>query len=73
MYCCGRKMVLSQARVAVRLLYLRLEKCCRTYVFPANRNKMKSRRADSNRLPLLITSLLAYTLACTCASGNWLV
>src|SRR5918994_3432907 len=26
---------------------------CRTYVFPANRNKTKSRRGDSNRLPLL--------------------
>jgi hypothetical protein len=26
---------------------------CQTYVFPANRNKIKSRRAGSNRLPLL--------------------
>src|SRR5918993_3647256 len=42
-------------------------------VLPANRDKTKSRRADSNRLPLLITSLLAYTLACTGASGFGLV
>jgi hypothetical protein len=26
---------------------------CQTYVFPANPNKTKSRRADSNRFPAL--------------------
>ena len=49
MYSCGRNIVLSQARVGVRLLYLGWKEFCRTYVFPANRNKTKSRRADSNR------------------------
>src|SRR5215212_1822741 len=44
---------------------------CRTHVFPANRNKMKSRRADSNRWPHLFTSLLAYVLARPGASGNY--
>src|SRR5215216_7578768 len=43
------------------------------HVLPAKQHFLESRRADSNRLPLLITSLLAYVLACTGASGNWLV
>src|SRR5215217_5917585 len=44
---------------------------CRTYVFPANRDKMKSRRADSNRLPLLQLRVIGQALqgfaeACKC-------
>src|SRR5215211_9123745 len=39
-------------------------------VFPANPDKMESRRADSNRLPAPATSLLAYMLARTSASGK---
>src|SRR5215208_1650434 len=35
---------------------------CRTYVFPANRNKMESRRADSNRLPLLQLRVITHAL-----------
>jgi hypothetical protein len=41
--------------------------------FPGFAGRKESRRADSNRLPLLITSLLAYILARTGASGFRLV
>jgi hypothetical protein len=39
-------------------------------IFGLHKPIVESRRADSNRLPLLITSLLAYILACTGASGK---
>jgi hypothetical protein len=38
------------------------KKICRIYVFPANRNKKKSRRADSNRLPLLQLRVITQAL-----------
>jgi hypothetical protein len=39
-------------------------------ISPANAKKKESRRADSNRFPAPATSLLAYILARTGASGN---
>jgi hypothetical protein len=68
MYSCGRNIVLSQARVAVRLLYLRLEE-----VLPYLRFSCKSQQNKEPTSGLEPLTCSSYEFACVHASLYWCV